>query len=191
MTARDHLAIHFTAAEVDATIDKFVSLPVEEARAEFELGKDAQDWKVALAQNDAKKELAKGAKPTAIDYRPFDKRMTFYSANSKGFLCRPRPEVMRNFIGFDNLGIISTRQRSVATGQWPNLFVASAMIEGTTISNVTREINYLFPLWLKPQGTETRTLPNLAPAFANRVATLTGLGYDDGSDAPAQAALAA
>ena len=61
--------------------------------------------------------------------------------------------------------------------------------ESHTISNKTKEINYLFPLWLKPQGTETRTLPNIAPAFAARVAALTGLTWDDCVEGPKQGAL--
>jgi predicted helicase len=47
-------------------------------------------------------------------------------------------------------------------------------------------VNYLFPLWLKPKGAETRLLPNIATAFSSRVAALTGLHWDDCVDAPKQ-----
>lgn len=47
----------------------------------------------------------------------------------------------------------------------------------------------VFPLYVLPNGTETRTLPNIAPAFANRVALVTGLTYDDRIDGPEQGAV--
>ena len=61
------------------------------------------------------------------------------------------------------------------------------LIQHHTVS--IKEINYLFPLWLKPEGTETRTLPNIAPDFAKRVSKLTNLTWDDCIDTPKQGAL--
>jgi len=37
------------------TVNNFVSLSPEEARAAYELGDDSRDWKVELAQSDIKK----------------------------------------------------------------------------------------------------------------------------------------
>ena len=55
VTARDHLTIRWSPAEVWETVNDFASLPEEEAREKYKLGKDARDWKVSLAQADIKK----------------------------------------------------------------------------------------------------------------------------------------
>ncbi|MFM7560722.1 type ISP restriction/modification enzyme, partial [Cylindrospermopsis raciborskii] len=33
-----------------------------------------------------------------ILYRPFDQKFTYYTGKSRGFICMPRPEVMRNML---------------------------------------------------------------------------------------------
>ena len=52
VTARDSLTIQFTPSEVWKTVKDFASLPVEEARSKYELGKDARDWTVKGAKAD-------------------------------------------------------------------------------------------------------------------------------------------
>jgi hypothetical protein len=52
VTARDHLTIHETPEKVWNVVQAFVRLDPETAREAFQLGKDARDWKVALAQQD-------------------------------------------------------------------------------------------------------------------------------------------
>ena len=87
---------------------------------------------------------------------------------------------MRHMLTGDNLGIISTRQRSQATGIWANAFVASQIIESTSISNKTKEINYLFPLWLKPSVGENHRRPNFDRNWALGFAQALKLAYEDG-----------
>jgi hypothetical protein len=52
VTARDHLTIHHTPKSLVDTLQKFGQLEAEEARLQYELGPDARDWKVNLAQQD-------------------------------------------------------------------------------------------------------------------------------------------
>jgi hypothetical protein len=42
-------------------------------------------------------------------YRPFDVRFTYYTGQTRGFICMPRPEVMGHILGGKNLGLIATR----------------------------------------------------------------------------------
>ncbi len=90
VTARDELTIHWSKDNVWDTVRDFASLPVEEAREKYQLGQDARDWKVNLAQQDLKagKGLSKeNIKP--ILYRPFDVRYTYYTGKSVDlFVCR-------------------------------------------------------------------------------------------------------
>ena len=72
----------------------FVVLTPETAREKYNLGKDARDWQVVLAQKDLKTSGPKKENLTKILYRPFDIRYTYYTGNSRGFHCMPRSEVM-------------------------------------------------------------------------------------------------
>jgi len=81
-----------------------------------------------------------------IFYRLFDKRHIIYSDS---VVTRSRETVMRNMIDKSNLGLVTVRQQ--ATRQlWSLVSVANDIIESCYISNRTKEINYLFPLYLYP-----------------------------------------
>ncbi|MEB3342805.1 type ISP restriction/modification enzyme, partial [Okeania sp.] len=169
ITARDNLTIHFTEKDIWNTVNKFVNLSVESARNEYNLGKDTRDWKVDLAQKDLKKSEISQSNITPILYRPFDKRYTYYTGRSRGFHCTPRGEVMKHFLAGENLGLITTRQQS-QPGNWHLFGVTENIIESCAISNKTKEINYLFPLYLYPDTPGEKQLgigrrANLAPEF--------------------------
>ncbi|MFN3626098.1 MAG: Eco57I restriction-modification methylase domain-containing protein, partial [Hyphomicrobium sp.] len=111
---------------------------------------------------------------------PYDFRATLLH---KPLLKTNAENVMRN-VGAQSPALVSTRQTK-------EHFAAFA-IGGPCGHKLTSGYDRVsaFPLWLKPQGTETRTLPNIAPDFANRVAALTGLAWDDCVEGPKQGALA-
>jgi hypothetical protein len=52
VTARDDLTIAWTKEAAWKTVQEFASMAPEEARRHYELGPDAQDWQVRLAQAD-------------------------------------------------------------------------------------------------------------------------------------------
>ncbi len=95
VTARDRLTIAWTADEMWERVEKFADLETEKARREYNLGRDVRDWKVALAQEDVQSSGPDESKVTPMLYRPFDIRYTYYTGRTKGFICMPRREVMR------------------------------------------------------------------------------------------------
>ncbi|MEZ8222226.1 putative helicase [Candidatus Fervidibacteria bacterium JGI MDM2 JNZ-1-D12] len=152
VTACDKLTIHWTPDEVWETVKEFVRLDPEKAWERFNLRKDAKDWKVARAQKDLQnagvpKEHAR-QKIVRILYRPFDVRYTFYTGKAKGFHCRPRDRVMRHMLTGENWGLITARQQSQEGESWSLVWVSKFIIESCAISNKTKEINYLLPLYL-------------------------------------------
>lgn len=177
VTARDSLTIKFSGQEVKDTIKDFVSLPVEEARNKYDLGKDARDWQVPLAQDDLRRNNLDDSKIVPILYRPFDKRYTYYTGKTRGFLCMPRFEVMRHILQGDNLALLTTR--SVEIEEWTHLFCTAQIIQHHTVS--LKEVNYLFALYLYPdteneQGNLfTDRTPNLSQKFL--IAIREKLGY--------------
>jgi len=74
VTARDNLTIHWTEDEAWATVQDFASLDSEVAREKYNLGKDARDWKVTLAQDDLKRSgvSKQNLVPIFIDHLIFD-----------------------------------------------------------------------------------------------------------------------
>jgi len=121
VTARDSLTIKWSSQEVMDTVTDFAALPVEDARIKYNLGKDARDWKVALAQKDLNSSKIENDQICSVLYRPFDVRFTYYTGQTRGFICRPRPKVMQHMLRENsgkNLGLIFMRFRMDMTILW-------------------------------------------------------------------------
>jgi len=144
VTARDNLTIHDSVESVSKTIKDFSSLSVEKARSKYDLGEDTRDWKVELAQKDIKSHGLEKHLIMPILYRPFDKRFTFYTGQSRGFICMPRPDVMQHMLLGENMGLFTTRK--VEVGTFKHALVTQLLTESHAVS--LKEINYLFPLYL-------------------------------------------
>jgi predicted helicase len=168
VTARDHLTIHWTSHQVWTTVLNFISLDPEVARQAYQLGNDARDWKVKLAQEDLKKSGPTKENIVPILYRPFDIRFTYYTGRSKGFHCMPRGEVMQHMLQ-PNLAIILPRRVETAI-PWSHVFLSSHLVEHVAVSLKT--IDYCYPLYSYPgrdrhnlfsQNDSGERVPNLAP----------------------------
>lgn len=177
-TARDSLTIRFTEADVWRTVNDFASLDPEEARSKYDLGKDARDWQVALAQKDLNASRLSEDKIKPILYRPFDNRFTYYTGHTKGFHCMPRNEVSRHMVLGNNLGLSTTRSIEIGRG-WEHIFCTSQLIQLHTVS--IKEVNYLFPLYLYPDDERINLFDNNEPASApgGRRANLAGEFVED------------
>lgn len=174
-TARDHFAIQWTQDSTSGVVEDFKTRNAEDARKHYGLGRDSRDWKVALAQKDVRESTGS---VTPILYRPFDKRFTYYTGKTRGFICRPRPKVMRHMKAKLNLGLLTTRSTEIASG-WEHAFVSRFMTQHHTVSQ--KEVNYLFPLYVWPENTaadsKSNRIPNLDPAFIRAVSGTLGLDF--------------
>ncbi len=192
VTARDHLTIHWSPDEVWHTVRDFVALPVEEARKKYTLGRDVRDWKVHLAQADLRSSGPVRSCVVPILYRPFDLRFIYYTGQTRGFICMPRPEVMPNMLAGENVGIITTRQ---TRDKWDVL--ATRQICGHK-SCAAYDSNTLLALYLYPAADARRggrrqlfdisdisswppgkdsRVPNLSPRFVTALEERTGLHF--------------
>jgi predicted helicase len=175
VTARDKLTIHWTSNEAWTTVLNFSRMDEELARQAYQLGKDARDWKVSLAQQDLRHNGGPHReKIVPILYRPFDIRYTYYTGRSRGFHCMPRPEVMSHMLAGKNMALVTTRQVK-ASQTWQHCFVASQITESCVISNQTSEIGYVFPLYRYPSDMlHTDKQPNLAKEVLPKLAEVYG-----------------
>jgi predicted helicase len=148
VTARDKLTIKWTPQEIWSTVLNFSKLDSELARQAYNLGKDARDWKVDLAKKDLLSSGLDKKKIVPILYRPFDIRYTYYTGKSRGFLCMPRPEVMRHMIPGDNLALITSRLTKGET--FKHAQVTCNVVEVICMSPKTSNNGFVFPLYLYP-----------------------------------------
>ncbi|MGV0998223.1 MAG: type ISP restriction/modification enzyme [Fluviibacter sp.] len=146
VTARDALTIDMDKSFLWKRIKDFSALDTEGARIKYELGGDVQDWAVATAQNDVN--LHNEHQLSPITYRPFDCRWTFYTGSSRGFHCRPRAEVMRHYIGVENIGLLTSK--GVKDREFAHAFVTQNISEAIFLSGTTGSNAMNFPLYLYP-----------------------------------------
>ena len=147
VTARDKLTIAWSKEEIWNTVLNFSQVDPEVARQAYDLGKDVRDWKVHLAQADLIESGLDKEKIKPILYRPFDFRYTYYTGKSRGFICMPRPEIMKHMMIEGNIGLILPKQCK----KDPGAFVSESIIGHKTVSSY--DINFLFPLYLLPENT--------------------------------------
>ena len=175
VTARDKIAIEWSDADMRRVAADFVRLSEADAREQHHIGPDSRQWQLAAAQDDIQThdDASQHIKP--VLYRPFDTRSTYFTGTSGGFICRPRVKIMRHMLPGTNLGLIACRQQS-QHGAWCHVGVTRNITESGAISNKTKEINYLFPLYLYLEvdnmldvGVAGRS-PNLAPGYVDAIA---------------------
>jgi len=173
VTARDKFTIHWSQEEAWNTVSEFAKLPPEQARTKYNLSKDAQDWKVELAQKDLKKhpdietkELGPFKELLApILYRPFDICYTYYTGKPKGFHCRPRCEIMQHMLTGENYALHVCKQ--IVSGNWHHILVTNQITENCYVSNKTRECGYTLPLYIYLTTIAGKTIkcPNFSDFF--------------------------
>ena len=184
VTARDALTVQWSADDVWDVVSDVVRSDAEEVRSEYRLGEDVKDWRVEWAQEDLRRAGPSRRDIVPILYRPFDTRFTYYTGQSRGFLCRPRAAVMGHLLAGENVGFITTRQTK---DEW-GVLATSSIIAHKTCS--AYDINSLFPLYLYPgvgkadgslfsrwaKGKDGRT-PNLDSGFVEQIAAATKLRF--------------
>jgi hypothetical protein len=183
VTARDHLTIGWSADEVWERARDFAKLEAEVAREKYRLGKDVQDWKVSLAQKDVQASGPDCSRVVPILYRPFDRRVTYYTGQTRGFICRPRPEVMRHMLAGENLALITSRLTKGET--FRHVQVTRNIAEVICMSPKTSNNGFVFPLHLYSSPQEVASglfraddrRPNLNSEFIADLERRLGLAF--------------
>ncbi|MBW7911356.1 MAG: DNA methyltransferase [Alphaproteobacteria bacterium] len=173
VTARDALTIHERKEDLIKTIHDFSSLPVEEARKKYNLGKDARDWKIDLAQKELQQTNLNPDNIHQIIYRPFDTRWTYFTGKSKGFHCMPRGEVMKHML-YKNIGLITARSNK--SGRPDHFFISKHISEAKAGENSTQSC--LMPLYRYESlmGDIQQKVPNFdEKTYAKIKKTISGL----------------
>ena len=150
VTARDEFVIDRDKEALKIRIANFIKseLSDDELHEFFRINKK-KGWSIRKAHDELQKindsELENYIMP--ILYRPFDLRWIFYH---DAIVWRTVKVIMQNMLAGENLGLITVRQ--VAEGTFSHVLVSENIIESCVVSNRTREINSLFPLYLYPSS---------------------------------------
>lgn len=148
LTARDKLTIDHNRDELWKRVQDFAALETEAAREKYRLGKDVRDWKVLQAQQDVNTHLD-FSHVTPIAYRPFDTHWTFYTGNSRGFMCYPRGNVMRHMLAGENIALLTTKAHRDDSFAHVSVCQTISEVIGLSPNSGSNSVN--FPLYLYPE----------------------------------------
>lgn len=150
VTMGDGFIVADSSNEVAERVQKLANgeYTKDELNHEFGLGKNYAEFVLG----NAPKLQFDPSKIVQLGYRPFDNRYTYFDNK---VLWRWREEVMRNFVGHDNIGLVTTRLQK----DNPGAFISEHVI-GHKVYNAY-DSNSIFPLYLyHSDGTRTS---NFAP----------------------------
>jgi len=163
---RDSIAFQFTKEELMKILYDFNSKSVEVIQNEYDLKKDGRDWKVAYAKQNIQTIGIDDKFIKQLNYRLFDKRWSYYTDKSKGFIAYPRYKTFKNLFLENNFALVLSRQ--LATNEFKHIFVSDLPFDQCFNSNLTKEGNYAFPLYLENSDNFIfNSLDNIEKEFKN------------------------
>jgi hypothetical protein len=147
VTSRDDIVLDIDRAALLRRIRQFRDPAFTDSmlRVAYRI-KDKKAWSLASARKELGKDEDWEDRIVACQYRPFDPRHLFYHP---ALIERGRGEVMRHMLAGENLAMATCRQ--LAQGEWAHCLPVNVIMECCYTSNRTREIGYVFPLYLYPK----------------------------------------
>lgn len=142
VTACDSLSIQFSHDEMWNSIREFVQDDISISKQKWDLGGN-RDWQPEWAKDDVRSTGPKKSFIKKVQYRPFDFRWTYYTGKTKGFMCNPREDLMKNLLDENNLALISVRQ--VAEGNFNHALVTDCVADNR-VTFSSKGTGYIFPI---------------------------------------------
>lgn len=170
---RDNYCICDKYDELYQHVYDLINLDVSEVRTKYEIGSDGTEWNLQAAKNDVGKEFDR-TRAIQLLCQPFFKRYTYFSKHSKGFLARPRYDVMRHMLTGENISLVIPRQTAQV---WRHVLVADTPTNGNYLAiGKQNGAGVQFPLYLYPEegSTDTSRRPNLDEKLWAQINTAIG-----------------
>lgn len=147
VTSRDKFLVAPTKSDVEKRIRMFIdgNLSDNILKKTFNL-KDKTNWTVKEARNQIRKTENWEKQIVQILYRPFDKQWIFYNS---ALVERMRKDIMRHMT-HENLSLLICRQQNKIG--FTHAFISDSISEACVVSDRTREINYILPLYTYPDA---------------------------------------
>lgn len=141
---RDHYSIDFDAITLKNRIEELVNT-LTNGDLNYSSKYDLGSWNYKYAAKELSKQENYMKYLELCAYRPFDNRAMFYSGL---VMDRIRPELKQHLFRKDNLCLICSRQ--ISTSEYRHFFATDRVPNDCLISNLTKESNHNFPLFLYP-----------------------------------------
>ena len=182
ITSRDRFLIDSDRERLLSRVALLLDDDVPDAMLRDQFGlKDNYAWTLGAARRKLREDLA-GRDPaswlTRVSYRPFVCPWVFFHP---AMVWRTRSAVMSHLADGESPSLVTVRQLSQWDQEWRHVAVSRGLVESCFISNRSREINYVFPLFLK---TPSGRVANIATEVLKRFAPfLEELGPEEGATA--------
>lgn len=172
-TKRDRLAYHHTRKALKQVLSDFKDLNEAEVKTKYNIQRESRDQKVSFAQKHIKASGAKDDNIHLATYRPFDRRYTYFTNRSKGFIAYPVYELMHHFIDTENLGLIVGQQGQVVGNMpWNLAFITDSI---TDLNVFYRGGGYVYPLFVTEQiGNQMHVKVNIKPVILQEIESRLG-----------------
>ncbi len=189
VSKRDAIAFKDSKEEIVTIIKDIQELSCEEIKKKFDfVSWESRDGKVEFVKNNVLEYGIKEKYFIQCDYRPFDKKWTYYNGKSKGFIGWPVFQVMKHFLNNENFGLVVGRQST--DNNWCNVQVSKNMIDNRYHFSYKGTASQ-FPLYLYPEtnsqlsiGESQNRVPNLNMAIVNQIAERAGLYFQPEKTSP-------
>lgn len=171
---RDHFAIDFNENDLKDRIKDLINTNLDKELFSEKYNLKNWDWQKASVELRNSEKLWKYLQ--RCGYRPFDNRFMFYS---DAIMDRTRPDLRRHIFNKQNLCLVCSRQVS---GQiYQHFFVTDLVANDCLISNITKESNHNFPLYIYPENNDFQTSIleeeqdiNFSPIFLKKITEKLG-----------------
>ncbi|PJA13059.1 DNA methyltransferase, partial [Candidatus Dojkabacteria bacterium CG_4_10_14_0_2_um_filter_Dojkabacteria_WS6_41_15] len=142
-TERDSICIQSSISDIKNVVNDFYKLDEISLKNKYSTY-DTRDWKLKNAVNDVRRNIHSDLYKEVL-YRPFDKRWTWYSGNSKGFIGTPGKKINSHMI-YDNYSIITKRGQDFNS---PPCHITNEIADIRVYSCPgVQGSDYMFPLYL-------------------------------------------
>lgn len=182
-TKRDDTAYRESREEMRAVIRDFDTLPSEALKQKYPTErKESLDKKTAYAIADVRKHGLGDENFCEGAFRVFDRRWTYLTDQSKGFLARPVYEVMRHLRHPENVAFCCSK--TGRSDEYHNYLVARGFVSKDVACSLDSVI--VFPLYIYPDSDDCGNLldgggrrPNLDAELVAKFAEATGLRFTE------------
>lgn len=140
-TKRDDFVYQLTSQRRDAIVKSLQdNTSCEEIRRLYTVGEDGVVWSIEKAKQDVQNNAGIYC---SAHYRPFDKRWTYFTGVTSGWMARPRMPASGHML-HDNIALLAVRNSRGASGN--NFFVADSIVDKDGVSSLDN--CRFFPLYL-------------------------------------------
>lgn len=182
-TKRDDTAYRESREEMRAVIRDFDTLPPEALKQKYPTErKESRDKRTAYAIADVQKHGLGDENFCQGAFRVFDRRWTYLTDQSKGFLAYPVYEVMRHLRHPDNVAFCCSK--TGRSDEYHNYLVARGFVSKDVACSLDSVI--VFPLYIYPDSDDCGNLldnggrsPNLDAGLVAKFAEATGLRFTE------------